>query len=497
MLFEPFWCLLDLLRWSLDTHYIPAKRPLNGGGRSSNFDFSFSMTRLTPAVFGMWSVCCVLFTAFVIYHLWHYDRFKCLQINRGPYAGAFKRVMTYTYLITLPLITTYSVGNAVIRYKEGFVFSSQYGLIPKPYTEWTQIHRGAIFPLMMLLALCFSSEMITHLEELCFWVFLMNATASSQNWFRSNCFTVWTCGSVIALILVPTVSVVSRNNPSKNEGYTFLVGSSVTLALTLCFAPILFLFPAFLRKLVRQGVDKATLVRLQKYHELNRLRFVFKLLFVVPLVFIGIDGISPHSHPINESMFWTETLGMASAFGCIISSGITLLIFFPRNNESEYESSSLGQLSRLQTSQRKAGQHETMGPYQERNRVVFSSDTSIGSSPNPYAHVTQSANFEANFQAEGRYGPPPRYQAPGIQIIEPDNSGNRTVEVFTPLPSASAAMLRPNRLGANGDVEFGGMQDPPATETWVSNWTSQFRSPLGGFISPLYLLVTCANILQM
>lgn len=87
---------------------------------------------------------CVQFTAFCVYHLWHFDRFRCLRINQGPYSGAFKRVMAvcpclptpglrtkqspqYTYLLTLPLLTTYSVGNAVIKYKEGFVFSSQYG----------------------------------------------------------------------------------------------------------------------------------------------------------------------------------------------------------------------------------------------------------------------------------------------------------------------------------------------------------------------------------
>jgi len=171
---------------------------------------------------------------------------------------------------------------------------------------------------------------------------------------------------------------------------------------------------------------------------------------------------------------------MSSAFGCIISSAITLLIFFPRNDESEYESSDLGRLSRLQASQRKAKQHhqDILDSYQDRSHLMFSSDISIGSSPNPHAPVTQSTNFESSSQAESRYGPPPRYQARTVRIIEPDRGGDGIVEVFSPLPSASVSMLRPNRLGPNGDVEFGGVQDPPAAGTWVSNWTSQFRSPL-------------------
>ena len=83
-------------------------------------------------------------TAFCFYHIWHYDRFRCLRMNHGPYSGAFKRLMTvrsapqvfefqterspqYTYILTLPLITIYSLGNAVIKYQEGFVTDGHSG----------------------------------------------------------------------------------------------------------------------------------------------------------------------------------------------------------------------------------------------------------------------------------------------------------------------------------------------------------------------------------
>ena len=64
-------------------------------------------------------------------------------MNHGPYSGAFKRLMTvrsppppgsqtqqpiqYTYILTLPLITVYSVGNAAIKYQEGFVINKHHG----------------------------------------------------------------------------------------------------------------------------------------------------------------------------------------------------------------------------------------------------------------------------------------------------------------------------------------------------------------------------------
>lgn len=69
------------------------------------------------------------------------------MVNRwdnGPYSGAFKRVMTvsskivavavfhssiskYSYLLSVPLIITYAVGFAVIKYKEGYAFLPSVG----------------------------------------------------------------------------------------------------------------------------------------------------------------------------------------------------------------------------------------------------------------------------------------------------------------------------------------------------------------------------------
>lgn len=425
------------------------------------------MTHFSPAIFGMWSVCSVLFTTFCIYHLWHYDRFHCLRMNQGPYPGAFKRVMTYTFLLTPPLMTVYSVGSAVIKYNEGFIPDPQYGVIPKPYTEWTKAHQDAAIPLLVLFAVCFSLDVVTHLEELCFWMFLMNATTASQNWFRSIYFLVWFCGSVIAIIVVPTVSMVFRDDPLKSEAYTFLVGGSASFALALFFIPVLYSFPAFLHKLVQQGIDRSTVIRLQKFHQLNRLRFIFKLLFLVPVLLIGTDGVIPYGHLINESMFWTDILGMSVAFGCTISATITLLIFFPRNDENEYETSSLARFgprkaSRENTKIWHPRGKDTFDCYRERNCFMFPSDASIGSSPAPPGHAPYSKNLASGPQ-EGGYGPPPRYQAPNVQNTEPDHSIDMIMGIATPPPSANCVMLRPNRLGPNGDVEFGRVPGPPRT----------------------------------
>jgi hypothetical protein len=106
-------------------------------------------------------------------------------------------------------------------------------------------------------------------------------------------------------------------------------------------------------------VKTEIIVRLTKFHELNVqlqmpsfqphhqrrpqiIRTIFRFIFVVPFVILGVDGVRPHKH-INESMLWTGTrsglsdliqmnthqsdfLIMAGSFGCCISSGLTLVV---------------------------------------------------------------------------------------------------------------------------------------------------------------------------
>ncbi|CAK5266604.1 unnamed protein product [Mycena citricolor] len=135
------------------------------------------MSHTSPATFLVWSIIsCILFT-FLVFHLWSFDRFRCLKWNSGPQTGAFKRVMTYSYLLSIPLVMTYSIGH------------------PDALSLWTESERRALFPLMLAFAIGWSMEMITHLEELCFWLFLVNSGSVQQDWFKSWYFRTWIVGS--------------------------------------------------------------------------------------------------------------------------------------------------------------------------------------------------------------------------------------------------------------------------------------------------------------
>lgn len=176
--------------------------------------------------------------------------------------------------------------------------------------------------------------MVSHLEELCFWLFVLNAGPMQKDWFRSLYFKTWIVGSIIAVLYMPMVTIFTRSDPLKCEAYTFLAGSLGSLSLTLWFIPVLHLFRPFLGGLRKEGVDTSTIIRLTKFHELNTIRVVFRLIFAVPLFILAVDGLQPHHH-INDVMFGTEFLCITAGFGVVVSSGITLVIFFPRSIENE------------------------------------------------------------------------------------------------------------------------------------------------------------------
>ncbi|KAK7057798.1 hypothetical protein R3P38DRAFT_1187088 [Favolaschia claudopus] len=383
------------------------------------------MSHTSPSTYLVWSIIsCILFV-FLIFHMYQFDRFKCLRWNNGPYTGAFKRIMTYSYLLSVPLLMTYAIGFAVIKYQEGFIDFNG-AIIPKPYTLWPESSRRAIFPLTLAFTIGWSLEMITHLEELCFWLFLVNSGSVQQDWFRSWYFRTWIVGSCAAIIYMPLLTILTRSDPLKSEAYTFLGGSLGSLSLTLWFTPVLWAFPAFLATLRSEGVDTATVVRLTKFHELNTIRVIFRFIFVVPLAILGADGVRDHVH-VNESMLWTDFLTMIAGFGCCISSALTLVIFFPRSVEGEIAAKDAARQKR-------------------RNRSYGGYPNSSFSPEERYSQYTDSEAFPSRPQPSRDSN----YSSPQLKAKEWALDGEQEVPELRIKPA-----LRPNRRRGE-DVEMGG-----------------------------------------
>ncbi|KAL4068741.1 hypothetical protein V8B97DRAFT_803561 [Scleroderma yunnanense] len=412
---------------------------------------------------------------FLVFHLWSFDRFKCLRWNHGPHSGAFKRIMTYAYLTSIPLIIVYAVGFAVIKYQYGYTYIIGYGVLPTPYEMWSEHARGAILPLYLCFSLAWALEMVTHLEELCFWFFLVNSSSTNQDWFQTLYFKTWAVGSCIATIYMPLVTIFTRSDLGKCEAYTFLAGSLGSLSLTIWFLPVL----------------------LTKYHELNCIRVVFRFLFTIPLLILGVDGVRPHQH-INDKMFPTDLLAIVACIGVVISSGITLVIFFPRSIEGEMAKKDAVRVRKRgihttsQPSHFTIGTRDSLAPSEvvlivptvsapahtstgrvpvyghEYGRDVAGDDGSVYGLPS-YDRISVRDEGVVKGGGLGDYHHP-RYHRQnhhhGSQLEryreDADGEGDGYDEEAgqvpdVKLPSGAAMMLQPNRRTKDGDIEFGGM----------------------------------------
>ncbi|KAF8058689.1 hypothetical protein FPV67DRAFT_1785750 [Lyophyllum atratum] len=308
----------------------------------------------SPTAFLLWAILSCIYLVFLLMHLWNYDRFQCLRWDSGRQPGAFKRVMTYSYLATVPLLVIFSVAMTVIKFKEGFIVAPGGTIMPRPFILWDSSNRNWILPLYFVISIAWSLEqrqvtrqvaksfqrVILHvpITELTFWVFLLNQGPGKREWFASWEFRVWTIGSVATLTGMPMTVLATRHNIETCLAYIFLVGAAAGTTTTVCFFYVLARFPWFIRHVKSEGAEPDVVVRLATFYQLNRIRVLFRYLFTLPLLIIALDGLMG-PYPIVGDPFALDFLLMMGGIGCFISSAITLLIFFPRSitRESGYQ----------------------------------------------------------------------------------------------------------------------------------------------------------------
>ncbi|EKM53715.1 uncharacterized protein PHACADRAFT_260202 [Phanerochaete carnosa HHB-10118-sp] len=380
---------------------------------------------------------------FLVHHLYRYDRFKCLKWGHSHQSGAFKRIMTYTYLITIPLIAIYSIGFAAIKYDMGYAVVPGFGIQPVPWQDWPKKYQHAIFPLYLVFSVGWSLELVTHLEELCFWLFLLNAGRAGQDWFRSGYFKIWIVGSGASIIYMPLVTIFTRSDPLKNEAYTFLAGSFGSLCITVWFTPILWTFPKFIENLRSDGVEMNTLMRLVKFHELNTIRIALRFVFCVSLIILGVDGARPHQH-INDKFIWTELLSMLAGVGVTVSSAITLVIFFPRNIYNEYSLKQASLQSRSLHLRSRAGAAPHMDSYASPRSVLHIDDTDAHERARSELSFSLSLESPLKASSELRDYVPPVMFAP-----------NRRLETGVTVQGMVAAMTPSALAMRHDDLEAG------------------------------------------
>ncbi|KAG6809632.1 hypothetical protein H0H92_015476 [Tricholoma furcatifolium] len=298
------------------------------------------MSNGSPTAYLLWAILSCLYLVFLLLHLWNYDRFACLRWDAGRQPGAFKRVMTYSYLATVPLLVIFSVAITVFKFKEGFLVAQDGSIQPLPFSMWSTPSRRWVLPLYFVLSVAWSLEHVTHLEELTFWLFLLTQNPNKREWFESWEFRVWSFGSVSTVAGMPTTALATRYDIDTCLAYIFLVGSAAGTTTTICFLYVLARFPSFVAYVKAEGAEPDVVVRLATFYQLNRIRVVFRFLFTIPLMLIAIDALRPGvSHPIiNDACVLVPFLVSIGVMGLLIRFFGIMQIFFPRSitRESGY-----------------------------------------------------------------------------------------------------------------------------------------------------------------
>jgi len=302
----------------------------------------------SPSAFLLWALLAVSFFTFMLIHLWSYDKFKCLRWDSGRQPGAFKRVMTYSYFATVPLLMVFSVAMTALKYQEGSFVLPDGTIMPRPFAVWHKDHLKWIIPLYFILSIAWSLELVTHLEELTFWLFLLHQGPRKRDWFHCWEFRTWYLGSLVAILGMPLTTLMKRHNLETCQAWIFLAGSSAGTFTTVCFLYVLANFPGFIRSVKAEGAEPDVVVRLATFYNLNCIRVVFRFLFTAPLLVLALDGLVDKSFLVVGSAFWSDILLMMGGIGCFISSAITMLVFFPRSmtTEAGYRAHALSQHSK-------------------------------------------------------------------------------------------------------------------------------------------------------
>lgn len=203
-----------------------------------------------------------------------------------------------------------------------------------PLQSFTHSRKKWLLTVLLVLSFGWACELVTHLEELTFWLFLQNQGPTTRLWFDSDEFKFWIWGTLFAILGMPLATFISRRDLDLCLAWTLLVGSSASTATTLGFLYVLSRFPAFIRRVKEDGAAPNIVIRLVLFFHLNCGRIIFRLLFSVPLFALALDAVQG-PHTINSSQFWPDFLLMLGGIGAFVSSAITLLVFFPRSLTQE------------------------------------------------------------------------------------------------------------------------------------------------------------------
>ncbi|OWZ51621.1 hypothetical protein C349_05413 [Cryptococcus neoformans var. grubii Br795] len=295
------------------------------------------MCRESPTSQFMGGMVTTLGTVFIFYHIWAYDKGKCLFFTRR---SAFRWAIVWMFILSMILFEVWNIILIYVKYKEWYMEVSTSAthteIVPVPYTLWSDSRRHLVRNAYQLLAIAWVLVLSIHSEETLYWAYLIGAIRSKDTgtWYKSPHFKVWVFACLLCAGVMPGVANIETDDLTKMEDNIFLAGSISAFILFIGSIWLLIVFPRFIKESQRQGANQDVLARLQYFKELNIVRTLFRFLYCIAILTLAIDGRTTSKH-VNSHPFWLDLFYICGLFFVFASNSLSLMILLPRNMAHE------------------------------------------------------------------------------------------------------------------------------------------------------------------
>ncbi|KAK8847382.1 hypothetical protein IAR55_005240 [Kwoniella newhampshirensis] len=270
-----------------------------------------------------------------IHHAVKYDGGKCLLPSRK---NLFRFLLVWMLIGSGVFMGVWAVGSAVLKYKLGWVYVPHYGPMPYPSEGFPQHWKHYLQPFIVVMIVAYSFQQSLNAEEGLYWFHLMRAVRSpksAKGFLRTKFLWTWiaiSCTGFIVLCLTGWIGY--HGETDKQFARIAVAGGTMELCVALGASVVVFLFPRFLKDVQASGAGPEVRARLHFYHEANKVRTFFRVLFSVDIMVMGIDGLT-EKKTINSNHLAADLLNQLSYLSYLFIVVISMIVYLPRNWNSD------------------------------------------------------------------------------------------------------------------------------------------------------------------
>ncbi|ODN78906.1 hypothetical protein, variant [Cryptococcus amylolentus CBS 6039] len=290
----------------------------------------------TPAAMAFSALESLAGMLFMIWHTYHYDRWKCLLYTKDEWFRAFMCHILFGSVMCLQIYTWIDVH---VIYAEYWIYYPALDeTIVTPWSLYTPAHYKLFRTSLYFITAGWGFLQGVHLEEFLYWAYLIKSINTPggprTSWLHSGFFKVWV-GLFISCFALLIGSVhIEEHDLDLMRSYLFMVGSCMSLVLAFASIALCIVFPSFLRNVKRQGASFEVLERLYFFSEVNEIRTVCRIVYSVSFLILSADAFTTNQ-AINSSSFWSDAFYLCGQLGLLSATCLSVVILLPRNMTSE------------------------------------------------------------------------------------------------------------------------------------------------------------------